>query len=143
MTILPAACTAAAAQNGFAVCVCAGKYFLLWGGAIGTAYLPPASLHHKNNEAFRSLVNIVDKCEELFQKLTPSETPYYIFVDEMEAYYGDVELLKRDLTLIRDMLFTIHRINSYGKVHIIAAIRNEIIFAMDISMLAILLTLQY
>lgn len=49
----------------------------------------------------------------------------------MEAYYGDVELLKRDLTLIRDMLFTIHRINSYGKVHIIAAIRNEIIFAMD------------
>lgn len=58
----------------------------------------------KNNEAFRSLVDIVDKCEELFQKLTPSETPYYIFVDEMEAYYGDVELLKRDLTLIRDML---------------------------------------
>lgn len=85
----------------------------------------------KNNEAFRSLVDIVDKCEGLFQKLAPSATPYYIFVDEMEAYYGDVELLKRDLTLIRDMLFTIHRINSYGKVHIIAAIRNEIIFAMD------------
>lgn len=32
----------------------------------------------KNNEAFRSLVDIVDKCEELFQKLTPGETPYYI-----------------------------------------------------------------
>lgn len=85
----------------------------------------------KSNEAFRNLVDIVDKCEELFQKLTPSETPYYIFVDEMEAYYGDVELLKRDLTLIRDMLFTIHRINNYRKVHIIAAIRNEITFAMD------------
>lgn len=37
----------------------------------------------KNNEAFRNLVDIVDKCEELFQKLTPSETPYYIFVDEI------------------------------------------------------------
>ena len=85
----------------------------------------------KNSEAFRNLVDIVDSCEELFKKLTPSQTPYYIFVDEMEAYYGDFELLKRDLTLIRDMLFTIHRINSYGKVHIIAAIRNEIIFAMD------------
>lgn len=85
----------------------------------------------KSNEAFRNLVDIVDNCEELFQKLTPSKIPYYIFVDEMEAYYGDVELLKRDLTLIRDMLFTIHRINSYGKVHIIAAIRNEITFAMD------------
>ena len=85
----------------------------------------------KNIEAFRNLVDIVDACERLFQKLTPSETPYYIFIDEMEAFYGDVELLKRDLTLIRDLIFTIHRINSYGKVHIIAAIRNEIIFAMD------------
>jgi len=50
----------------------------------------------KNNEAFRNLVDIVDKCEELFQKLTPSGTPYYIFVDEMEAYYGNVELLNID-----------------------------------------------
>ena len=49
----------------------------------------------------------------------------------MEAYYGDQELLKRDLTLIRDMIFTIHRLNGYGKVRIIAAIRNEIIFSMD------------
>lgn len=80
----------------------------------------------KNNEAFRNLVDIVDKCEELFQKLTPSGTPYYIFVDEMEAYYGDVELLKRDLTLIRDMLFTIHRINGYGKVHIILLLETRL-----------------
>ena len=85
----------------------------------------------RNDEAFRRLIDIVDKCEDLFQRLTPSGTPYYIFVDEMEAYYGDTELLKRDLTLIRDMLFTIHRINSYEKLHIIAAIRNEIVFAMD------------
>ncbi len=85
----------------------------------------------KSDAAFRLLVEVVDRCEELFQKLIPSGTPYYIFVDEMEAYYGDRELLKRDLALIRDLLFTIHRINSYGKTHIIAAIRNEIIFAMD------------
>lgn len=85
----------------------------------------------KNDGAFKKLIDIVDQCEELFQKLTPTDIPYYIFVDEMEAYYGDENLLKRDLTLIRDMLFTIHRINNYRKVHIIAAIRNEIIFAMD------------
>ena len=42
----------------------------------------------KNNEAFRNLVDIVDKCEELFQKLTPSGTPYYIFVDEMDSGYA-------------------------------------------------------
>lgn len=85
----------------------------------------------KNESAFRELIDIVDQCEKLFQQLKRTDTPYYIFVDEMEAYYGNVELLKRDLTLIRDLLFTIHRINSFGKVHIIAAIRNEIIFAMD------------
>ena len=81
--------------------------------------------------AFRRLVDTVDCCEDLFQKLERTDTPYYLFVDEMEAYYGDQELFKRDLTLIRDMIFTIHRLNGYGKVQIIAAIRNEIIFAMD------------
>lgn len=85
----------------------------------------------KNESAFRKLIDVVDQCEKLFAKLTRTDIPYYIFVDEMEAYYGNLDLLKRDLTLIRDMIFTIHRINSYGKVHIIAAIRNEIIYAMD------------
>ena len=84
-----------------------------------------------NDNAFRKLVNIVDQCDDLFQKLERTDIPYYLFVDEMEAYYGNQELFKRDLTLIRDMVFTIHRLNGYGKVKIIAAIRNEIIFAMD------------
>lgn len=85
----------------------------------------------KNELAFRKLIDVVDQCENLFKELTRTDIPYYLFVDEMEAYYGDSDLLKRDLTLIRDMIITIHRINSYGKVHIIAAIRNEIIYAMD------------
>ena len=85
----------------------------------------------KNDAAFRKLISVVDQCETLFKKLVRTDIPYYIFVDEMEAYYGDADLFKRDLTLICDMIFTIHRINGYGKVHIIAAIRNEIIYAMD------------
>ncbi len=85
----------------------------------------------KNPSAFTELIDIVGQCEQLFLKLQRTSIPYYIFVDEMEAYYGDLDLFKRDLTLIRDMLFTIHRINSFKKVFIIAAIRNEIIYAMD------------
>lgn len=84
-----------------------------------------------DNSAFRELVDTVDQCEELFRKLKRTDTPYYMFVDEMEAYYGNQDLFKRDLTLIRDMIFTIHRLNGYRKVHIIAAVRNEIIFSMD------------
>lgn len=85
----------------------------------------------KSESAFRNLIDIVDRCEQHFVKLTRTDIPYYIFVDEMEAYYGDLDLFKRDLTLIRDMIFTIHRLNGYGKVFIIAAVRNEIIYAMD------------
>lgn len=85
----------------------------------------------KNDSAFRKLIDTVDQCEHLFSKLVRTDIPYYIFVDEMEAYCGDVELFSRDLTLIRDIIFTIHRLNGYGKVKIIAAIRNEIIYAMD------------
>lgn len=85
----------------------------------------------KNEEAFKNLVEIVDQCEEIFKKLERTDIPYYLFVDEMEAYYGDSELFKRDLTLIRDLIFTIHRINGYRKVYIIGAVRNEIIYAMD------------
>lgn len=84
-----------------------------------------------NEDAFRKLIDTVDCCESYFKKLKRTDIPYYIFVDEMEAYYGDAELFRRDLTLIRDMIFTIHRINSYGKIHIIAAVRNEIVYAMD------------
>lgn len=85
----------------------------------------------QNETAFRKLIDVVDKCEQLFKKLTRTDIPYYIFVDEMEAYCGDLVLYKRDLTLIRDLIFTMHRLNSCRKVNIIAAIRNEIMYAMD------------
>lgn len=85
----------------------------------------------KSDAAYREMIDIVDECEHLFVKLTRTDIPYYLFVDEMEAFYGDTDLLKRDLTLIRDIIFTINRINSYGKIHIIAAVRNEILYSMD------------
>lgn len=85
----------------------------------------------KSSQAFHRMINIVDECENYFKKLKRTDIPYYLFVDEIEAYYGNRELFIRDLTLIRDMVFTISRINSYGKIRIIAAVRNEIIYAME------------
>lgn len=49
----------------------------------------------KSENAFRKLINIVDECERLFKKLKRTDIPYYIFIDEMEAYYGDSDLFKR------------------------------------------------
>ena len=80
---------------------------------------------------FQRFTETVDECEELFKLLKRTDIPYYIFVDEIEAYYGDIDLFLRDLTLIRDLLFTIHRINMTKQIRIIAAIRSEIVYAMD------------
>ena len=84
-----------------------------------------------NNSNFLEFVDTVDRCEQLFNKLTRTDIPYYIFVDEIEAFYGNSEMFKRDLTLIRDLIFTMHRFNKSGKVRIIGAIRNEVLFAID------------
>ena len=80
---------------------------------------------------FQRFTETVDECEELFGLLRRTAIPYYIFVDEIEAFYGDKDLFIRDLTLIRDLLFTIHRINMTKQVRIVAAIRSEIVYAMD------------
>lgn len=80
---------------------------------------------------FQRFTETVDECEELFGLLKRTDIPYYIFVDEIEAFYGDKDLFVRDLTLIRDLLFTIHRINMTKQVRIVAAIRSEIVYAME------------
>lgn len=84
-----------------------------------------------NQQAFYKFVEIVDECRRIFPKLNRTIVPYYIFVDEMEAYYGDREQFLRDLTLLRDLVFTIKEINACRKVKVIAALRNEIIHAME------------
>ena len=86
---------------------------------------------NKNKENFEKFANTVDECEAIFQKLSRTDVPYYIFIDELEAFYGNQEMFLRDLTLIRDLLFVIHRINETKKVVVIAAVRSEIINAMD------------
>ncbi len=83
----------------------------------------------RSSSAFSQLIEIVEKCDKSFEKLKRTDIPYYIFVDEMEAYFGNKEIFKRDLTLIRDLIFTIYRINSVGKIKIIAALRNEVLYS--------------
>lgn len=86
---------------------------------------------NKNKENFEKFANTVDECETVFRKLSRTDVPYYLFVDELEAFYGDQDLFHRDLSLIRDLIFIIHRLNETKKIIIIAAIRSEIINAMD------------
>lgn len=91
---------------------------------------------NKDNPNYTQFISLIDRAEKEFSKLTRTDTPYYIFVDELEAYFGDENVFKRDLYFIRDLLFTVKRLNNYfvvseSKTKIICSVRAEIINAIS------------
>lgn len=90
--------------------------------------------NHNNN--YSKFVQLIDSAESLLCKVTRTDTPYYIFVDELEAYYGDESIFKRDLRFIRDLIFTVKRMNEIfiqlgEKTKVICSARTEIINAIS------------
>ena len=89
----------------------------------------------QQSKQYQDFVELVDIAEELFGRVTRTEIPYFIFTDELEAYYGDPQIFKRDLYMIRDLIFTVKRYNSlFTKLEmkstkIICSVRTEIINA--------------
>ncbi|HBW13202.1 MAG TPA: hypothetical protein DEF30_05200 [Proteiniclasticum sp.] len=94
-------------------------------------------LQNPNSKPYHDFVSIVDKAEEAFSHLTRSDIPYYIFIDELEAYYGDLDVFKRDLYIIRDLIFTVKRLNTnfasnnFDNTKIICSVRSEILTAIS------------
>lgn len=88
-------------------------------------------------QAYRQWVKIIDELDVIFPQLKRTNIPYYIFVDELEAYFGDDAVFKRDLRLIRDLVFTVRKLNSAMngfksiKTKIICSIRTEILNAIN------------
>lgn len=102
----------------------------------GTEVAPEINidLNSKNEEGnLDKFVELVTLAENLLGKVKKTDIPYYLFVDELEAYFGDEQVFHRDLYLIRDMIFTIKRINSIfasaemNNIKIICSIRTEIV----------------
>ncbi|NLZ45390.1 MAG: hypothetical protein GX896_01725, partial [Clostridiales bacterium] len=91
----------------------------------------------KNDYSYLSFVELIDKAENAFGSLKRTDIPYYIFVDELEAYYGNEDIFYRDLYLIRDLLFTVKRFNemfyrlSSKGLKIICSVRTEILRAIS------------
>lgn len=87
------------------------------------------------SDEYGQFVNLVDKAEDLLSSVQRTDIPYYMFVDELEAYYGDTQVFKRDLSMIRDLIFTVKRINSIfasagmNAIKIVCSVRSEIINA--------------
>lgn len=91
---------------------------------------------HMDNPNYAKFMSLIDEAEREFAQISRTDTPYFIFVDELEAYFGDKNVFMRDLYLIRDLLFTIKRFNNYfvvnkSKTKIICSVRAEIINAIS------------
>lgn len=87
-----------------------------------------------DTEAYRAFTSAIDKADSLIEKVERTDVPYYIFVDELEAYYGNQKIFYRDLRLIRDLIFTVKKLNSafssydnFRKTKIICSVRTEIL----------------
>lgn len=94
-------------------------------------------LQNTKDENYRRFMTLIDEAEVLFSKLTKTDIPYYIFVDELEAYYGEKCVFERDLALIRDLVFTVKYFNTIfarcgmKKTKIICSVRSEILNAIS------------
>lgn len=77
-------------------------------------------------------ITLMKNAQQAFERLTRTEVPYFIFIDELEAYYSNEQaIFLRDLCLIRDLLFTAKYIHLSKKVRIICSVRTEIIEAIS------------
>lgn len=89
------------------------------------------------SQQYQDFVDLVDAAEEALANLTRTDIPYYVFVDELEAYYGDTHIFLRDLYMIRDLIFTVKRFNTtftqvnMPKTKIICSVRSEILTAIQ------------
>ena len=94
-------------------------------------------LGDSSNKNFERFVEIIDAAETAFMQTTRTDVPYYIFIDELEAYYGDETIFKRDLELIRDLVFSVKRLNTifkeagFQKTKAICSVRSEILNAIS------------
>lgn len=79
-----------------------------------TELSPEVEVDLGNNKGapYQSFMLLIDEAEAALAKVNRTDIPYYIFIDELEAYYGNRQIFERDLALIRDLIFTVKRFNT-------------------------------
>lgn len=91
----------------------------------------------QSSQQYQDFVDLIDEAEVALAELKRTDIPYHIFVDELEAYYGDNQVFLRDLYMIRDLIFTVKRFNSVfacskmQNTKIICSVRSEILTAIQ------------
>ncbi|MDZ5711320.1 P-loop ATPase, Sll1717 family [Jeotgalibacillus haloalkalitolerans] len=85
------------------------------------------------NTGYIEFSQLLNKAIELFCKLNFCNKNSYIFIDELEAFYEESEIFKRDLRMIRDLILTVKYFNDlfsdlqFKNLKIICAVRTEVL----------------
>lgn len=98
--------------------------------------IAPVDLSNSNfnaSQEYGEFAKVIENATDYFGKIKRTDTQYYIFIDELEAYRGDGEGFYRDLRMIRDLLFTIKFFNDtlQSGTKIICSVRLEIMNAIS------------
>jgi len=107
-----------------------GMQFSLMSGKLGLDF------EFANSEKTKVKFNyIVNKANDLFDKLTADTGKLYIFLDEFELSLTKTAY-DRDAMMIRDVIIAIEKLNNISKknkfdLHIIGAIRSEVLTAVS------------
>lgn len=85
------------------------------------------------SDSYSKFIKIIEDAEIMLQDVKRLESPYFIFIDELEAYRGYGNIFLRDLRMIRDLLFVVKRLNDTFQTgtKIICSVRPEIITAIN------------
>lgn len=98
--------------------------------------IEPVDFSQRNfhmTRSYHEFVKIIDKADSLAKLIKKTDIPYYIFIDELEAYRGENSTFYRDLRMIRDLLFTVKRLNDVFQngIKLICSVRLEILNAIN------------
>lgn len=98
--------------------------------------IEPVDFSQRNfnlTKGYSEFVKIIDRADQLVQQIKRTDVPYYVFIDELEAYRGESNAFYRDLRMIRDLLFTVKKLNDIFQsgTKIICSVRLEILSAIN------------
>ena len=98
--------------------------------------IEPLDLSQSGFQATKSygeFVKVINNADHYFSEVKRTDVPFYIFIDELEAYRGKQPSFYRDLRMIRDLLFTVKNLNGVlgNGTKIICSVRPEILNAIN------------
>ena len=98
--------------------------------------IEPLDLSKQNfseTNGYRDFIRIIEAADNIIGLIKRTDIPYYIFIDELEAYRSENDIFFRDLRMIRDLLFTVKRMNDTFRQHtkFICSVRLEIVSSIN------------